>query len=92
MAKEIIKNNAINITGTAGTTYDLADLATKNTRTSSDEELLVQIWYWSPLFDKSNPHSKPNPPQPKLGQIWLSQLIDAKKNPDLFEKLQTTEE
>lgn len=91
MAKEIIKNNAINITGTAGKTYDLSDLADKNTRGASEEELFVQIWYWSPLFDKSNPHSKPNPPQPKLGQIWLSQLVDAKKDPELFEKLQKSE-
>jgi hypothetical protein len=87
MAKEIIKNNAINITGTAGATYDLTELSTKDTRSSSDERLMVQVWHWSPLLSKENPHSKPNPPSPEIGQIWLSQLVDSKSDPEIFESI-----
>jgi hypothetical protein len=65
---------SINLTGTAGKTYNLDDLQ-KDTR-KGEGELLVQIWKWNPNLPKENPHSQPNPPDLKLGQIWLSKLVD----------------
>lgn len=74
---------SINLTGTAGKRYDLEEISTKNTRTSSEEELVVQVWYWNPNginIYKDNTeiyeeHKKPNPPNLKTGQIWLSKLV-----------------
>lgn len=65
----------INLTGTSGKKYDLDQLQKSGTRTSSTDELIVQIWNWNPNLDESNPHSKPNPPAPVIGQIWLSKLV-----------------
>ena len=74
---------SINLTGTAGQSYDLDDLK-KDTRTG-EGELLVQIWKWNPNLPKENPHSQPNPPNPVLGQMWLSKLVDT--NSDDFKEL-----
>lgn len=63
---------SINLTGTAGKSYNLDDLQ-KNTRTDSSEDLVVQIWEWNPNLPGD--HGKPNPPSPELGQIWLSKLV-----------------
>jgi len=64
---------SINLTGTSGKTYNLDEIK-KDTRTG-EGELLVQIWKWNPNLPKENPHSKPNPPSPVLGQMWLSKLV-----------------
>ena len=65
---------SINLTGTTGKKYDLDEISTVDTRTSGTE-LKVQVWLWSPELSPSNPHSKPNPPKPELGQMWLSKLV-----------------
>lgn len=74
---------SINLTGTEGQTYNLDDLA-QDTRTNEEESLVVQIWYWSPFYKDTNPHSKPNPPKPALGSVWLSKLVE--RDSDLFKK------
>lgn len=74
---------SINLSGTPGKKYDLEKISSQNTRTAADEELLVQIWYWNPNGiasysndeEKYENHKKPNPPSPKIGQIWLSKLV-----------------
>lgn len=76
---------SINLSGTPGRGYDLDQMSTQYTRTSANEELVVQIWYWNPngiqsYYDENNKekyenHKRPNPPRPKLGQIWLSKLV-----------------
>lgn len=63
----------INITGTTGKTYDLDKLQSNNGRASSEEELLVQIWNWNPNLKE--PYNSPNPPDLKIGQIWMSKLV-----------------
>ena len=78
---------SINLTGTSSKSYNLDEIASKNTRTSSNEELFVQIWYWNPNLDERNPHSKPNPENPVIGQMWLSKLITADSNPEEFAKI-----
>ena len=65
---------SINLTGKQGETYDL-DTLSKDTRTG-EGELLVQVWKWNPNLPKTNPHSKSNPPDLKLGQIWLSKFVE----------------
>lgn len=74
---------SINLTGTAGKKYNLDEMS-KDTR-EADGELLVQVWKWNPNLPKENPHSQPNPPSPKLGQMWLSKLVDV--NSEDFRKL-----
>lgn len=64
---------SINLQGTSGQTYDMDKLVSSNTRTSSDESLVVQIWMWNPNL--TNSHKNPNPPAPSIGQIWLSKLV-----------------
>lgn len=66
---------SINLTGTEGASYNLDEIA-QDTRSNEEESLVVQIWYWSPFFKKENPHSKPNPPSPALGSVWLSKLVE----------------
>lgn len=56
------------ITGKAETTYDLEELATKNTRMSSNETLLIHVHEYSEGED-------PNPENPTIGQIWLSKKV-----------------
>jgi hypothetical protein len=68
----------INLEGTAGATYDLDALSTTATRTDSSQALIVEIWYWNPDLDSTNPHSKPNPNNPEIGRIWLSKLVTDK--------------
>ena len=63
----------LNLTGTSGKEYDLDQLSKSGTRDNTEEALVVQIWYWNPNLNNS--HKYPNPPNPKLGQIWLSKLI-----------------
>lgn len=75
---------SINLTGTAGKTYNLDTIQNTQTRTNSNEELLVQIWYWNPNLPATNSHSNPNPPSPVLGQMWLSKLV-AKGTPEYLE-------
>ena len=62
----------INLKGTAGNTYDLDELSRKGTRTSTEEELVVQIWYWNPLLPAENPHPDLTLKNLKIGQMWLS--------------------
>ena len=78
---------SINLTGTASKTYNLDKISEKDTRKSSDEALVVQIWYWNPNLPEENPHSKPNPSNPVIGQIWMSKLIDEITNPEEFKKI-----
>ena len=74
---------SINLSGTPGKKYDLDVLTSQDTRTSNKEELVVQVWYWNPKgIDayksdeiKFAEHRNPNPPNPELGQIWLSKLV-----------------
>ena len=68
----------INLTGTAGKDYNLDELKNTNTRGSSSEALTVQVWEWNPALPENNPHSKPNPENLVVGQIWLSKLISEK--------------
>lgn len=65
----------LNITGTSGRTYNLDDLK-RETRDDPTSSLVVQIWKWNPNLPEGNKHKKPNPPNPVLGQIWLSKLIE----------------
>ena len=69
-----VKLRNINLTGTSGKEYDLDKLSTEGTRDDSNSELIVQIWKWNP--NAKDDHKYPNPPDPKLGQIWLSKLVD----------------
>lgn len=78
---------SINLTGTASKTYNLDKIAEKDTRKSSDEALVVQIWYWNPNLDEENPHSQPNPANPVIGQIWMSKLITPESNPEEYKKI-----
>lgn len=78
---------SINLTGKSGKTYNLDELK-KGGRTG-EGELLVQIWKWNPDLPKSNPHSKPNPPDVVLGQMWLSKLV--KKDSEDFVELLSLE-
>ncbi len=64
---------SINLTGTAGKTYDLDEVVNGGKRTD-ESALVVQIWKWNPNLPKENVHKNPNPPKPEVGQIWLSQL------------------
>lgn len=69
-------SSKINLTGTSGATYNLDELASSNTRLST-ESLTVQIWKWNPNIASTNAHSKPNPPlnaSTDIGRIWLSKL------------------
>lgn len=64
------KTLSANIVGTAGTTYDLDELE-KDSRTNSEKSLVVQVWKYNP--DSKNLEKRsPNPPNLKLGQIWVS--------------------
>ena len=78
---------SINLTGTASKTYNLDTISTQDTRKSSDEELLVQIWYWNPDLPEGNPHKNPNPEKPVIGQMWLSKLVTKEANPEEFKKI-----
>jgi len=73
----------INLTGKENKTYDLEELDQKETRSNSNQGLVVQVWKWNPEF--AGDHSKPNPPNLVLGQIWLSKFISS-EDPD-FSKL-----
>ena len=74
---------SINLTGTPGREYDLEQISTTNTRTDATQALVVQIWHWNPNGIESykndqtkyEAHKKPNPPDLKLGQIWLSKYV-----------------
>ena len=61
--------HSINITGTAGATYDLDKLA-KESRLNGDERLVVQVY-------KYKQGENPNPPDLQIGQIWISKLDDS---------------
>jgi len=80
----------VNIKGTSGKTYNLDELFVNDTRSSASEGLVVQVWKWNPNLKASNPHSKPNPPDPVVGQIWLSVLIE-KDGPDYNDLLEEEE-
>ena len=66
---------SINLTGTNKKEYNLDELSSAGTRSSADEALKVQIWKWPPNLPASDSHSKPNPPNLQLGQIWMSRLM-----------------
>jgi len=67
MAKKTI---GANIQGTPGTTYDLDEIQS-DSRLNSDKSLVVQVWAYDP--NSSDPVKRsPNPPNLKVGQIWLS--------------------
>lgn len=65
----------LNLTGTSGKEYDL-DKIESQSRINSDEELVVQVWKWNPNEEKykDKGRNQPNPPNPKVGQLWLSKL------------------
>ena len=65
---------SINLSGTAGKTYDLEQLATQNIRLDSSQQLIVENWYWNPEAAIEERRS-PNPPNPAVGRIWLSRLV-----------------
>ena len=71
MAKKTI---SANIVGTPGTHYDLDELE-KNSRTNSEKTLVVQVWKYNPKSEDETKRS-PNPPNLKIGQIWLSKRVD----------------
>ena len=64
------KTISANLVGTAGAVYDLDELQ-QDSRTNSEKELVVQVWKYNPASEDPEKRS-PNPPNPKLGQIWLS--------------------
>jgi len=64
------KTFGANIQGTPGTTYDLDEIQA-DSRTNSDKSLVVQVWNYNPNSDDPTKRS-PNPPNLKIGQIWLS--------------------
>ena len=64
----------ITISGTAGKTYNLEEISKKDIRTDASSPLSVQIWYYSE-YSVDEDHKKPNPPNPEIGQIWLSKLV-----------------
>lgn len=66
----------INLKGTSGKTYNLDEISKAASRTDSDSSLIVQIWKWNPTLPQENPHSKPNPENPVIGQMWLSKLVE----------------
>jgi len=70
MARKILK-----LTGTEKKEYDL-DKIESQSRLNSDEELIVQVWKWNPNETKYKDRGRnlPNPPEVKIGQIWLSKL------------------
>ena len=78
---------SINLKGTSGKSYNLDELQTQNTRNNPEEALTVQIWNWHP--DLKGDHSKPNPPNPKIGQMWMSHLLmmTSMKDKEIFNKL-----
>ena len=65
----------INLKGTPGQTYNLDEIQNSGTRVDSTRALTVQVWKWCPDLPESNPHSKPNPDKPVIGQMWLSKLV-----------------
>ena len=65
--------NKINITGTAGKTYNLDEIKDSGSRDNPSEGLVVQVWKWNPNLQ--SPYNSPNPPNPVIGQIWLSKLV-----------------
>lgn len=75
----------INLTGTNGKTYNLDEIQNTNTRLDSESSLVVQIWKWNPTLPEENPHSKPNPDNLVLGQMWLSKFVET--NSDDYKEL-----
>lgn len=67
MGKKVISSNII---GTAGVTYDLDEIESNN-RLNSEKSLVVQVWRYNPK-SKDSLKKSPNPPNLKVGQIWLS--------------------
>ena len=57
----------IGITGTPGRSYDL-DKIEQDNRLNSNQQLIVQV-------HKYKAGENPNPPDLKIGQIWISQLV-----------------
>ncbi len=75
----------VTISGTNGKSYNLDEITKSNTRTDGSAPLTVQIWYWnSEALDVD--HRNPDPPNPVIGQIWLSRLVT---DPEIIEKLNT---
>lgn len=71
MAKKTI---GVNIQGTPSTTYDLDEIQA-DSRLNSEKSLVVQVWNYNPNSSDSSKKS-PNPPNLKIGQIWLSKRSD----------------
>lgn len=72
----------VTISGTPGKKYDLDVISKTDLRTDDTSPLSVQVWYWSPNSTDTD-HTKQDPPNPVIGQIWLSKLVS---DPDLVEK------
>ena len=75
-----MKMKSLKLTGVQNKTYDLEELST-GSRTS-ETELRVHVWEWNPLGVKKyegtadyEDHKSPNPPNLKVGQIWLSKKV-----------------
>ena len=58
----------INIKGTSGANYNLDEIAS-DSRTNSTKNLLVQV-------HRYKRGESPNPANPQVGQIWLSQMVE----------------
>lgn len=62
---------SLNLTGTAGQTYDL-DQIEQETRLNGERPLVIQVHRYNPASPLSEENKNPNPSNLKLGQMWLS--------------------
>jgi hypothetical protein len=62
---------SLNLTGTAGQTYDL-DQIEQETRLNAERPLVIQVHKYNPASQLSELNKNPNPSSLKLGQMWLS--------------------
>ena len=76
------KTIGVNLVGTQNTTYDLDEIQS-DSRTNSEKPLFLHIWKYNPGLDlntTNNPERRfPNPPNLKVGQIWMSVLDESIK-------------
>jgi hypothetical protein len=65
---------SINLTGTEGKVYDLDKIA-QEARDNYTKDLVVQIHVYDPNAPLEADRL-PNPANPKIGQIWLSKIVN----------------
>ena len=64
----------INANATQGKEYDLDKIA-ESRRDNASLPLKLQNWYWHPealAEDDYKDHANPDPPNPEIGQVWVS--------------------